>query len=361
MNVLSEIDILDSVIMDKSEVFTVQEADIDQVLELIRNGEFCVVSDSLDPDSEIFLCTSAQMITPEKVNFMARFGRGLVCLALTSERVKALGLAPMGNGSEGRLRFTVSVEAREGVTTGISAADRARTISAAVNASGPDIAIVSPGHVHPVEADAGGVLGHPGRAEAAVDLVRLAGLNPSGVFCAIINEEGEAAKLSDVLYLAEIRNLKVISIPNLENFRLTHDRTVKKLRSVPVDSGPWLGWVASYYFNPVNSYEVLALIRLPHEHGKQIPICMRRADYLEDMFGGKSDGLFAVRERMESGGVILIRNCSLMEQLRQRAEGDRRDIACNDKTGDFVLFSQILEDLKIRDRVLPIDTMEITT
>ena len=178
---------------------------IEQIIDEARNGRMYILVDDEDRENEGDLIIPAQMATPAAINFMAMHGRGLICLALTGERVENLGLPLMSrnNGTRHETAFTVSIEAREGVTTGISAADRARTVAVAVDSSKGAADIVTPGHVFPLRARDGGVLVRAGHTEAAVDLSRLAGLNPAGVICEIMNEDGTMARLDDLVRFAE--------------------------------------------------------------------------------------------------------------------------------------------------------------
>ena len=181
-----------------------------------------ILVDDEDRENEGDLVIPAQMATPDAINFMATHGRGLICLALTKERVDQLGLQPMAahNGTRHETAFTISIEAREGVTTGISAADRARTISVAIDAAKGPEHIVTPGHVFPLVARDGGVLVRAGHTEAAVDVARLAGLNPSGVICEIMSEDGTMARMDDLIAFAQLHGLKIGTIRDLIAYRL---------------------------------------------------------------------------------------------------------------------------------------------
>jgi 3,4-dihydroxy 2-butanone 4-phosphate synthase/GTP cyclohydrolase II len=210
-----------------TDVLVGAEAIIDEA----RNGRMFILVDDDDRENEGDLVIPAQMATPDAINFMARHGRGLICLALGKERVDQLGLEPMAriNATRMETAFTVSIEARDGVTTGISAADRARTIAVAIDASnGPD-AIVSPGHIFPLVARPGGVLVRAGHTEAAVDVARLAGLNPSGVICEIMREDGTMARLDDLMDFAKVHGLKIGTIRDLIAYRLKKDHMVARV------------------------------------------------------------------------------------------------------------------------------------
>ena len=210
----------------------------EEIIDEARNGRMFILVDDEDRENEGDLVIPAQMATPDAINFMARHGRGLVCLAMTRTRVEQLGIGPMTktNGTRHETAFTVSIEAREGVTTGISAADRARTIAVAIDASHDAASIVTPGHVFPLVAREGGVLVRAGHTEAAVDVSRLAGLNPSGVICEIMNEDGTMARMDDLVSFAQLHNLKIGTIRDLIAYRRRHDHLVEKRAETVFDS-----------------------------------------------------------------------------------------------------------------------------
>jgi 3,4-dihydroxy 2-butanone 4-phosphate synthase/GTP cyclohydrolase II len=209
-------------------------ATIEEAIEDVRQGKFVVVVDAADRENEGDLTIAAQFATPEAVNFMATHARGLICLCLSEERCDELGLKPMTYNNETPLQtaFTISIEAREGVTTGISAADRSRTIQVAIDPTkGPD-AVVQPGHVFPLRARPGGVLQRAGQTEAAVDLARLAGLNPAGVVCEIMNEDGTMARVPDLISYCEKHELKLITVADLIEYRRRTEKLVERTTSV---------------------------------------------------------------------------------------------------------------------------------
>src|SRR5215207_4770072 len=227
-----------------------------------RNGRMFILVDDDDRENEGDLVIPAQMATPDAVNFMARHGRGLICLALTKERADQLGLEPMArtNRSRNETAFTVSIEAKEGISTGISAADRARTIAVAIDATnGPD-AIVSPGHVFPLVAKPGGVLVRAGHTEAAVDVARLAGLNSSGVICEIMREDGTMARLDDLMEFARTHGLKVGTIRDLIAYRLKKDHLVERVATCPFVSATGRPWLAHVFRDKANGEEQMALV-----------------------------------------------------------------------------------------------------
>jgi 3,4-dihydroxy 2-butanone 4-phosphate synthase / GTP cyclohydrolase II len=205
-------------------------ATVEAAIEDIREGRMVVVVDDEDRENEGDLTIAAQFATPDAINFMATHARGLVCLCITEERADQLGLRPMTDHNEAPLgtAFTVSVEARNGVTTGISAADRSRTIQVAIHADSTPHDLVQPGHVFPLRAKPGGVLERIGQTEAAVDLARLAGLNPSGVVCEIMNDDGTMARVSDLVGYCERHGLKMITVADLVEYRRRHEKLVER-------------------------------------------------------------------------------------------------------------------------------------
>jgi 3,4-dihydroxy 2-butanone 4-phosphate synthase / GTP cyclohydrolase II len=213
---------------------TTQFATVEEAIEEIREGRMVVVVDDEDRENEGDLTIAAQFATPEAINFMATHARGLICLCLTEERADELALRPMTDHNEAPLgtAFTVSVEAREGVTTGISAADRSRTIQVAIHPDSTPHDLVQPGHVFPLRAKPGGVLERIGQTEAAVDLARLAGLNASGVVCEIMNDDGTMARVDDLIPYCERHGLKMITVADLVEYRRRHEKLVERGASV---------------------------------------------------------------------------------------------------------------------------------
>ncbi|MDQ4082432.1 MAG: bifunctional 3,4-dihydroxy-2-butanone-4-phosphate synthase/GTP cyclohydrolase II [Actinomycetota bacterium] len=209
-------------------------ATIDEAIDDVRQGKFVVVVDAPDRENEGDLVIAADHATPEAINFMARHARGLICLALTQERCEELGLRPMthNNQTPYETAFTVSIEAREGVTTGISAADRARTIQVAIDPASRAEDLVQPGHVFPLRARPGGVLQRTGQTEAAVDLARLAGLAPAGVICEIMNDDGTMARVPDLVSYCELHGLKLVTVADLIEYRRRTEKLVERMTSV---------------------------------------------------------------------------------------------------------------------------------
>lgn len=303
---------------------------IEDIIEDARNGRMFILIDDESRENEGDLVVPAQMATPDAINFMARYGRGLICLALTRQRVAALKLPlmPRRNTSRHETAFTVSIEARDGVTTGISASDRARTIATAIDPAKDADDLVSPGHVFPLEARDGGVLVRAGHTEAAVDLARLAGLNPSGVICEIMNDDGTMARTPDLLLFARRHGLKVATIADLIAYRLRHDRIVERILEDSFESIYGGAFRLYVYLNRVAYAEHLALVK--GEIAADGPILVRMHalnvldDVLGDLRGGKAQELqqamLMIGER-ERGIIVLIREpypASLSERVRER-------------------------------------------
>ena len=260
---------------------------IEEIIEDARNGRMFVLVDHEDRENEGDLVIPAQMATPDAINFMAKHGRGLICLTLTSERIDELGLPLMAshNSSRHETAFTISIEAREGVTTGISAADRARTVSTAIDASKGAADIATPGHVFPLRARDGGVLVRAGHTEAAVDISRLAGLNPSGVICEIMKEDGEMARLPELVAFAQLHGLKVGTISDLIAYRRRHDNLVKVNKSETITSEFGGDWELKVFSDETQGAEHIALIKGDITTDEPVLVRMHAMDPMLDVVG----------------------------------------------------------------------------
>ena len=236
---------------------------IEDIIEDARKGRMFILVDDEDRENEGDLVIPAVKADAQAINFMARFGRGLVCLSLTPERVTELGLQPMSprNRTRHSTAFTVSIEAREGVTTGISAADRARTIAVAIDPKADADDIVSPGHVFPLTAQPGGVLVRAGHTEAAVDISRMAGLNPSGVICEIMNDDGTMARMPDLVKFAQTHGLKIATIADLIAYRRRTERLVERIAESTIDSRFGGKFKLLVYASKVTGREHIALVK----------------------------------------------------------------------------------------------------
>src|SRR5215211_7054742 len=250
-----------------------------------RNGRMFILVDDDDRENEGDLVIPAQMATPDAVNFMARHGRGLICLALTKERADQLGLEPMArtNRSRNETAFTVSIEAKEGISTGISAADRARTIAVAIDSANDADALVSPGHVFPLVGRPGGVLVRAGHTEAAIDVARLAGLNPSGVICEIMRDDGAMARLDDLMDFARAHGLKIGTIRDLIAYRLKKDHLVERVAISPFTASSGAQWQAQVFRDKASSEEQLALIHGTLNTEQPVLVRMHSLDLFGDV------------------------------------------------------------------------------
>ena len=257
------------------------------IIEDARNGKMFILVDHEDRENEGDLVIPGQMATPNAVNFMATNGRGLICLALSSEQIDKLKLPLMAatNSSRHETAFTVSIEAREGVTTGISARDRAKTISVAINPQVRTEEIATPGHVFPLRAKDGGVLIRAGHTEAAVDISRLAGLNPSGVICEIMNDDGSMARLKDLKKLAYTHNLKIGTISDLIAYRRKHDNLIKEVESSVLDSSIGGKWKVIKFKDEIENSEHIVLKLGNISTTKPAMVRMHKLNIYKDLLG----------------------------------------------------------------------------
>ena len=335
----------------------------EELIDEARNGRMFILVDDEDRENEGDLVIPAQMATPDAINFMARHGRGLICLAMTKARVEQLGLDLMSrhNGTRHETAFTVSIEARDGVTTGISAADRARTIAVAIDAGKGRDEIVTPGHVFPLIARPGGVLLRAGHTEAAVDIARLAGLNPSGVICEIMKDDGTMARLDDLVGFAQLHNLKIGTIRDLIAYRRRHDHMIEK-RAETRFTSRWGGeWTAMTFFNKATGDEQVALVKGKVDPSKPTLVRMHSLSTFTDMFGETSDrsGLLSGAMEMiaaEGSGVVVIinrmMNGALTRVMQARAAGKTAGAPEMDELRDYGAGAQVLAELGVHDMVL---------
>jgi len=324
-----------------------------EIIDEARNGRMFILVDDEGRENEGDLVIPAQMATPDAVNFMAMHGRGLVCLALGRARVEQLGLAMMSrnNGTRHETAFTVSIEAKTGVTTGISAADRARTISVAIDANKGPEHIVTPGHVFPLVARDGGVLVRAGHTEAPVDVARLAGLIPAGVICEIMQEDGTMARLPELLGFAEQHGLKIGTIRDLIAYRLRFDHLVETIAKSGFRSDSGHEWAMSVYRNKVDGSRAYALQLGEVQPGKPTLVRVHVASAFYDMLSvpGPRRGLIprAMQRIVEHGsGVILVLLPSPGLAINAGPDGNPAD------ERSFGIGAQILADLGIHDMIL---------
>ncbi len=337
----------------------------EEIIDEARNGRMFILVDDEDRENEGDLVIPAQMATPDAINFMATHGRGLICLALAKSRVDALGLELMSraNGTRHETAFTVSIEAREGVTTGISAADRARTISVAIDASKGREDIVTPGHVFPLVARDGGVLVRAGHTEAAVDVSRLAGLNPAGVICEIMKDDGTMARMDDLVAFAQLHNLKIGTIRDLIAYRRRYDHLVEKCSEVRFTS-EWGGeWTALTYWNKASGSEQVALVKGKIDPERPTLVRMHAMSPFGDLFGesGARGGL--LRRSMEEigregSGVVVVINKPRADAFTMAVEtrAGQRARADMDELRDYGVGATILTELGVHDMVLLTNT-----
>jgi len=329
-------------------------ATVEEMLEEARNGRMLILVDDEDRENEGDLVIPAQFATPEVISFMAREGRGLICLALTRQRVEQLGLPLMARHNESRheTAFTVSIEAREGVTTGISAADRARTIQVAIDAARGPEAIVSPGHVFPLVARDGGVLVRAGHTEAAVDIARLAGLNPSGVICEIMKDDGRMARLCDLVPMARRWGLKIGTIRDLIAYRRRHDHLVACIGETRLESHHGGTWTVKTYINKAAYEEHLVLQKGRVEPGRPTLVRVHVLSPFSDILGEAGPRTGTLQRAMEiigaegAGIIVLIRDNRpdrLSRLMAAREAGVQEAV----EQRDIGIGAQILADLGV--------------
>jgi 3,4-dihydroxy 2-butanone 4-phosphate synthase/GTP cyclohydrolase II len=335
-----------------------------EIIEELRNGRMVILVDAEDRENEGDLVIPAQMATPDVVNFMAKHGRGLICLTLGKARASELRLESMvrENRSRRETAFTVSIEAREGISTGISAHDRARTIATAIDPTRGAEDIVSPGHVFPLVARDGGVLIRAGHTEASVDLARLAGLYPAAVICEIMNDDGTMARMPDLVKFAREHKLKIGSIEDLIAYRLSNDTIVRRIACKPVKSNFGGEFDLCVYTTTVDAAEHIALIKGDINDGQPVLVRVHAVDPMVDLVGigyASSTGLIeqAMRaiDKAGRGIVIVIRDLNprtFSERIHdnprrggQATKGERRQV-------EIGVGSQILRDLGVHEMVL---------
>jgi 3,4-dihydroxy 2-butanone 4-phosphate synthase/GTP cyclohydrolase II len=341
-------------------------SDVPEILEDIRNGRMVVLVDAEERENEGDLIIPAQMATPNAINFMAKHGRGLVCLALTQARANELGLEAMvrRNDSRNRTAFTQSIEAREGISTGISAHDRARTIATAIDPTKGSDDIVSPGHVFPLVAREGGVLMRAGHTEASVDLARLAGLYPAAVICEIMNDDGTMARMPDLVAFAQAHALKIGAIEDLIAYRLSNEHLVRAVAKTTVTTAAAGTFDLHVYETTVEPGEHLALVKGDLSAPGPVLVRVHAVNALGDLLGvgAAGEGGRQIENAMRAidkegrGVIVLIRDLrpkSVSEWVERRTQAPKKgDGAPERRQVEIGVGSQILTDLGVTDMVL---------
>jgi 3,4-dihydroxy 2-butanone 4-phosphate synthase / GTP cyclohydrolase II len=341
---------------------------IEEIIDEARNGRMFILVDDEDRENEGDIIVPAQMATPDVINFMVTHGRGLVCLALSAQRVADLQLEPMSRKNRSRMEtaFTISIEAREGITTGISAADRARTIAVAIDATKGADDVVSPGHVFPLVAREGGVLVRAGHTEASVDISRLAGLNPSAVICEVLNDDGSMSRLDNLIAFGRRHGLKIATIRDLIAYRRKHDHLVER-RGEASFTSRWGGeWRAISFWNKATQEETLALVKGRIDPSRPTPVRMHSMSIFGDVFGQDSSrsGLLEGAMRIigeEGSGVVVLINRPAQDFASRaiRNLGSNNEIdpgAVPVEQRDYGVGAQILTELGVTDMVLLTNT-----
>jgi 3,4-dihydroxy 2-butanone 4-phosphate synthase/GTP cyclohydrolase II len=341
--------------------FSEVKAAAEDIIEEARKGRMFILVDDEDRENEGDLVVPAQWATAEAINFMAKHARGLICLALTRERVEQLGLKLMAqnNGTRHQTAFTVSIEAREGVTTGISAADRARTVSVAIDPSCGPQDIVTPGHVFPLVAKDGGTLERTGHTEAAVDLARLAGLTPAGVICEIMNDDGTMARRNDLISFAQRHNLKIGTIADLIAYRRRYDSIIKRISETKLDSIYGGDFRCVVYINKVTMAQHVALVKGDPAAPGPITVRMHAVNLFTDTLGQRSGGRggeieASMRYIAEQGRgvIVLIREPLTVVLAEQRRRAGEPIPPAGVELRDYGVGAQILIDLGVKEMTL---------
>jgi len=341
--------------MTKTE-YTDAISSVAEIIEEARNGRMFILVDHEDRENEGDLVVPAQMATPDAVNFMATHGRGLICMAMPGETLDRLGLPLMAptNQSRHETAFTVSIEAREGVTTGISAHDRARTIAVAIDSNSTPADIATPGHVFPLRARDGGVLVRAGHTEAAVDVARLAGMKPAGVICEIMNDDGTMARLPDLVAFAQLHALKIGTITDLIAYRRKHDNLIREVDHANINSVFGGDWVLRVFRDEPGGMEHYTLTKGDVADGQPVLTRMHVLDPLEDVLCLNEDRWQQVPNAMTAianegrGAVIILRDSSptaISDRLSPRGTTPRQ-------IRQFGVGAEILTNLGIRELIM---------
>lgn len=348
-----------------AEDFSSAISDIDEIIEDARNGKMYILVDAEDRENEGDLIIPANFATPEAVNFMAKYGRGLICLAMTAERGRALNLDMMARENRESMgtAFTVSIEAKEGVTTGISAHDRSHTVQVAIDPTCDADDIVSPGHVFPLIARDGGTLVRAGHTEAAVDISRMAGLFPAGVICEIMNDDGTMARLPELVSFAQLHNLKIGTIADLIEWRRNHDRYLERRVEAPLQSAYGEDFRTVVFRNAIDGSEHIAIVHGDITKEETTLVRVHRTDILADILGEKGPRQGLVERAMsmiaasdEPGVVVFVntmRPGAMAERLGLKTESPPDPHA---PLREYGVGAQILRELGVRRMIYLSDT-----
>lgn len=337
---------------------------IEDVLEDAKNGRMFILVDDEDRENEGDLIIPSQMATPDAINFMATHGRGLICLTMTAERSEELGLEMMSQNNRTRhhTAFTTSIEAAEGVTTGISAADRAHTVAVAIDPTKSKDDIVTPGHVFPIIARRGGVLVRAGHTEAAVDIARLAGLIPSGVICEIMNDDGTMARLPDLVEFAKKHNLKLATIADLIAYRRRNDNLVECIDETNVDSEFGGEFKMRAYMAKDDGIQHFTLVKGDPTKAKKVLVRMHSFNIFEDLLGQKGPRTGQFKRAMvelgkeECGVMVFLRENRKTYITDEIAKKDQKAQKKSPNIKNYGIGAQILLDLGVKNFVLLSDS-----
>jgi 3,4-dihydroxy 2-butanone 4-phosphate synthase/GTP cyclohydrolase II len=340
--------------------FTDSLASMEEIIEDARRGRMIILVDAEDRENEGDLIIPAEKITPETVNFMAKYGRGLICLALTGDRADELALPLMSRENQSRhgTAFTASIEAREGVSTGISAADRAHTIAVAIDPAKGKNDIATPGHVFPLRAREGGVLVRAGHTEAAVDIARLAGLVSAGVICEIMNDDGTMARMPDLLTFAQQHGIRIGRIADLIAHRRRYETLVERVVETDLQSLYGGLFRMIVYRNTIEQTEHIALVKGDGFDSKPVPVRVHQFNILEDLMcdrGGRGGYLHAAMHMIgeEGRGVVVIIRERKSTGVSDRVSANREHgVTDASELRDIGIGAQILRDLGVRDMIV---------